>query len=141
MKYRPEFPARFGCIEDAREFCRVFAWYNEHHRHGGIGPLTPHDVHHGLAHGRVAAGTRVLSVAYDTHPERFTAGRPTPPTQPTAVWINPPAKTQEARQKTQTLAVSFALTSSGRATRAVSCFISQRRSIRSSALTPPLLIH
>jgi putative transposase len=50
MKYRPEFPARFGCIEDARAFCRAFfAWYNEHHRHGGIGLLTPHDVHHGIA--------------------------------------------------------------------------------------------
>lgn len=99
MKYRPEFPARFGCIEDARAFCRAFfAWYNEHHRHGGIGLLTPHDVHHGIAHERVEARTRVLAVAYDAHPERFTAGRPTPPTQPTEVWINPPAKTQEVRQ-------------------------------------------
>jgi putative transposase len=98
MKYRPEFPARFGCIEDARAFCRAFfAWYNEHHRHGGIGLLTPHDVHHGIAEERVEARTRVLSFAYEAHPERFTAGRPTPPTQPTAVWINPPAKTEEAQ--------------------------------------------
>ena len=99
MKYRPEFPARLGCIEDARAFCRAFfAWYNEHHRHGGIGLLTPHDVHHGIARERVEARTRVLAVAYDAHPERFTAGRPTPPTQPIEVWINPPAKTQEVRQ-------------------------------------------
>jgi putative transposase len=99
MKYRPEFPARFGCIEDARAFCRAFfAWYNEHHRHGGIGLLTPYDVHHGIALQRVETRTRVLSLAYDAHPERFTAGRPMPPTQPTEVWINPPAKTQEVRQ-------------------------------------------
>jgi len=24
LKYRPEFPARFGSIEDARAFCRRF---------------------------------------------------------------------------------------------------------------------
>jgi putative transposase len=99
MKYRPEFPARFGCIEDARAFCRAFfAWYNEYHRHGGIGLLTPHDVHHGLSQERVVARARVLALAYDAHPERFTAGRPIPPAEPTEVWINPPAKTQEARQ-------------------------------------------
>jgi len=97
MKYRPEFPARFGCIEDARAFClSFFAWYNEHHRHGGLGLLTPHDVHHGLGHQRVESRARVLAAAYQAHPERFTAGLPTPPAQPIEVWINPPAKTQEA---------------------------------------------
>ena len=29
LKYRPEFPERFGSIEDARAHCRVFfPWYN-----------------------------------------------------------------------------------------------------------------
>ena len=29
LKYRPDFPARFGCIEDARAHCQhFFAWYN-----------------------------------------------------------------------------------------------------------------
>ena len=97
MKYRPDFPARFGCIEDARAFCReFFAWYNEQHRHGGIGLLTPHDVHHGLGHQRVEARARVLVAAHAAHPERFTAGLPTPPPQPIQVWINPPASTQES---------------------------------------------
>ena len=34
LKYRPEFPERFGSIEDARAFCqRFFPWYNhEWHR-------------------------------------------------------------------------------------------------------------
>src|SRR5439155_10580032 len=32
MKYRPEFPDRFGSLEDARQFCReFFAWYNTEH--------------------------------------------------------------------------------------------------------------
>ena len=50
MKYRPEFPHRFGCVQDARGFGRTFFhWYNFEHRHSGIGYLTPAAVHHGLA--------------------------------------------------------------------------------------------
>jgi len=48
LKYRPEFPDRFGCIEDARAHCQqFFRWYNDSHRHAGIGLMTPHAVHHG----------------------------------------------------------------------------------------------
>ena len=33
MKYRPEFPVRFGCIQDSRAFCQTFfPWYNDEHR-------------------------------------------------------------------------------------------------------------
>lgn len=50
MKYRPDFPARFGCIEDARAHCQAFFdWYNTQHRHSGIGYMTPQAVHYGLA--------------------------------------------------------------------------------------------
>ena len=50
MKYRPDFPARFGCIEDARLDCQqFFAWYNTMYRHSGIGYMTPHSVHYGHA--------------------------------------------------------------------------------------------
>ncbi len=36
MKYQPNFPARFGCIEDARSYCRIFFdGYNEEHHHSG----------------------------------------------------------------------------------------------------------
>ena len=29
LKYRPDFPERFGCIQDAKAFCRdFFGWYN-----------------------------------------------------------------------------------------------------------------
>jgi len=42
MKYRPEFPDRFGCFEDAHAWCsRFFRWYNGEHRHSGIGYHTP----------------------------------------------------------------------------------------------------
>jgi len=50
MKYRPEFPARFGCLADARAFCQeFFTWYNAEHRHSGIGYMTPHSIHYGTA--------------------------------------------------------------------------------------------
>jgi len=94
LKYRPDFPERFGSIEDARAHGQVFfPWYNTVHRHSGIGLLTPHDVHHGLADQRVAARAAVLAAAHAVHPERFVAGVPRPPARPTAVWINPPPAT------------------------------------------------
>jgi len=38
LKYRPDFPDRFGSIEDARAHCQhFFHWYNHEHRHSGIG--------------------------------------------------------------------------------------------------------
>jgi hypothetical protein len=56
MKYRPGFPERFGAIEHGRSHCGdFFGWYNTEHRHGGLGLLTPHDVHHGLAGARLKA--------------------------------------------------------------------------------------
>src|SRR5271169_5269851 len=34
LKYQPQFPQRFGCIEDAKTFCRsFFDWYNQDHHH------------------------------------------------------------------------------------------------------------
>ena len=99
LKYRPAFPQRFGSIQDARAHCHVFfPWYNTAHHHTGLGLLTPHDVHHGLAEQRVAQRAAVLAAAYGVHPERFAAGLPQPPARPEAVWINPPkiGATEEA---------------------------------------------
>ena len=92
LKYRPDFPDRFGSIEDARAFCRVFfTWYNQQHHHSGIAHMTPHVVHHGLAIELTARRQRVLVTAYLTHPERFVKGTPASPAPPTAAWINRPA--------------------------------------------------
>jgi putative transposase len=91
LKYRPDFPERFGAIQDARAHCHVFfPWYNTEHHHAGLGLLTPFDVHHGLAEQRVTARTTVLAAAYAAHPERFPAGQPHPPARPAEVWINSP---------------------------------------------------
>jgi putative transposase len=91
MKYRPEFPDRFGSYQDAHAFCgRFFGWYNHEHRHSGIGFHTPGDVHHGRAELVRARRADVLSAAYAQHPERFVRKPPTPPALPTAAWINEP---------------------------------------------------
>lgn len=97
LKYRPEFPDRFGSIEDARAFCRsFFAWYNHEHHHTGIGLLTPHQVHSGQAKQISRQRQKVLSDFYRQHPERFVKGEPIPPKVPQAAWINKPNNDSEA---------------------------------------------
>ena len=92
MKYRPEFPERFGSIEDARAFCvDFFGWYNQEHHHSGIGLMTPEMVHYGIAEDVRRKRNNTLDRAYQEHPERFVRKQPQAPQLPTAVWINPPA--------------------------------------------------
>jgi putative transposase len=93
FKYRPEFPDRFGSIEDARAIGHdLFAWYNNAHHHGGLSYLTPADVHYDRAARILELRHHTRLAAYAAHPERFVQGRPRRETLPTAVWINPPAK-------------------------------------------------
>ena len=101
LKYRPEFPHRFGSIEDARSFCqRFFAWYNQDHRHSGIGYHTPADVHYGQAEQVRGERAKVLASAYQAHPERFVHRAPEPPALPVPAWINcPPADPSEAHTR------------------------------------------
>lgn len=102
LKYRPEFPDRFGSVEDARAFCQTFfPWYNTEHHHSGIGLLTPQTLHYGQAPAVTAARQDVLSTAYAAHPERFVNKAPQPPAVPTAVWINPPKLTAGSEEVLQ----------------------------------------
>ena len=90
LKYRPDFPERFGSEQDARVFSREFmAWYNGEHRHSGICMLTPASVHYGQAEAILLQRHRVMLAAYEAHPERFSR----PPRRqhlPESVWINRP---------------------------------------------------
>jgi putative transposase len=91
MKYRPEFPERFGSYQDARGFCGgFFPWYNHEHHHSGLGLLTPFEVHFGKAELKREQRTLVLRAAFEKNPERFVRGLPRPPALPTQVWINKP---------------------------------------------------
>jgi putative transposase len=93
MKYRPNFPDRFGSLEHGRSFCGdFFPWYHTEHHHVGLGLFTPHDVHYGLAEATRGQRARVLAEAFARNPERFPHGLPKPKAVPSAVWINPPPK-------------------------------------------------
>ncbi len=92
LKYRPGFPERFASILEARSFCReFFPWYNQEHRHSGLGLMTPESVHYGRATALLEKRAEVLAAAYAATPERFVRGLPRPPQLPAAVWINQPA--------------------------------------------------
>ena len=97
MKYRPEYPDRFGSVEDARAFCvDFFRWYNQEHHHSGIALMTPETVHYGMAESVCLKRNTTLERAYQLHPERFVRKQPESPQLPHAVWINPPAKSKTA---------------------------------------------
>ena len=91
LKYRPEFPQRFGSLEDARMHCRgFFRWYNSKHRHSGIAFMTPEDIHYGRAAEIIKVRSQALNTAYEANPARFKGKQPEPSRPPEAVWINPP---------------------------------------------------
>jgi putative transposase len=95
LKYRPDFPKRFGSLQDGRAFCRVFFdWYNSEHRHCGIGLMTPEVVHYGQAQQVYEARRKVLQSAYQSRPNRFVRKVPLPPHLPVAAWINKPKPIQ-----------------------------------------------
>jgi putative transposase len=99
LKYRPGFPARFGSLEAARAHCQdFFRWYNNEHRHGGLGLHTAADVHHGHAPAVQNRRAQVLDAAYQAHPERFVRKPPAPPELPGTSWINPPQEKEAATQ-------------------------------------------
>jgi putative transposase len=78
-------------FEHARAHCTsFFGWYNDEHRHSGIGFHTAADVHHGRAELVRAQRADVLNAAHAEHPERFVRKPPKPPRLPAAVWINEP---------------------------------------------------
>jgi putative transposase len=101
LKYRPDFPERFGSLEDARAFCRqFFTWYNTGHYHSGIGWHHPVDVHYGHSEAVRAARAQTLAAAYTRHPERFVRKVPKPPALPGPAWINRPTDEEDSANST-----------------------------------------
>jgi len=91
LKYHPDYPERFGCIQDARGWARpFFQWYNDQHYHTGLNLLTPASVHYGRAEAVRQQRQVVLAAAFTQHPQRFVRGEPIVKGAPEAVWINPP---------------------------------------------------
>lgn len=123
LKYRPVFPDRFASVEEARAFCQTFfPWYNTEHHHSGLGLHPPEAMHCGLAAARQGVRAETLATAAATHPERFLRQPPSPPTIPTAAWLNKPAPSPDEEDTDMTypalpslpvVAVSTRLTGSG----------------------------
>ena len=104
LKYRPDFPERFGSLEHGRSFLGdFFCWYNTEHHHVGLGLFTPHDVHYGLAEAKRERRALILAEAFAAHPERFPNGKPQPKALPSAVWINPPTRCRDDSSPENTL--------------------------------------
>jgi putative transposase len=102
LKYCPVFPGSFASLEEARAFCDAFfTYYNNEHRHSGIGLHTPASVHDGTAWAIQSRRQQVLDNAFAARPDRFRGQRPAAPALPVKVWINKPRttiETQETRQ-------------------------------------------
>ena len=110
LKYRPDFPERFEGLEHARAHLRAFfAWYNEEHRHSGIGFMTPAAVHFGQGAALHAQRAQVLKTAYAANPARFKHRVPTPPALPTVVGINLPKPITQPKETVHDLTATPAL--------------------------------
>ncbi len=91
LKYRPDFPSRFGSIVDARSFCRdFFPWYNTEHKHSGIALLTPESLHHNQEKEILDKRNATMQLAFKSNPTRFKNKAPKLWAAPVAVWINKP---------------------------------------------------
>lgn len=93
MKYHPDYPDRFGEIEQARHWgSTFFHWYNHEHYHSGLNLLTPTSVHYGTATMVQQQRQTVMRDAFAAYPQRFSRGLPVVKGAPTAVYINPPTE-------------------------------------------------
>jgi putative transposase len=99
LKYCPVFPGNFESVGEARTFCSLFfGYYNNEHRHSGIGLNTPQSVHDGTWRQIRERRQQVLDAAYAARPDRFRGRRPLAPDLPARVWINQPRPTIQSQE-------------------------------------------
>jgi putative transposase len=99
VKYCPALPKTFASLGQARAFCAsFFDAYNNHHRHAGLGLLTPNVVHTGQAERVRAARAVVLNAAHARHTNRF-SHPPQPPRLPEPAWTNRPENSEAEAHK------------------------------------------
>jgi len=89
-KYRPEFPVRgFADLDAARNWAMRFVhWYNEEHRHSGIGYVTPAQRHAGQDRDLLAGRHELYQRARQANPRRW-SGETRDWTPPGPVALNP----------------------------------------------------
>ncbi|MFM5068827.1 transposase [Aeromonas veronii] len=106
MKYQPDYPCRFENYEHAMRWCEEYVyWYNQYHHHSSLGGFTPHQVFSGEYLNVAKLRQEVLDDVYQSHPERFSKGRPIVGMPPATVCINPVE--QDADQVTIEKGVNF----------------------------------
>lgn len=91
MKYVPHYPRDgFATIDAARAWVASFVtWYNEEHRHSGIGFVAPAERHDGRDLAILAARRALYERARRCRPERW-ASHTRPWKRPAVVRLNPP---------------------------------------------------
>ena len=71
LKYTPGFPKYFTDLEHARIWIADFVnWYNDQHRHSGIGYITPNQRHSGNGNKIMQKRNETIMNAYSKNPER-----------------------------------------------------------------------
>lgn len=97
-KYCPMWPSKpFESLEDARQWVDRFVhWYNEEHRHSGIGFVTPEERHRGEAEELLQRRHRVYTAAKARHPHRWT-GKTRNWTVENEVFLNPERSDKSTR--------------------------------------------
>ena len=102
-KYRPDFPVKgFADLDAARDWAmRFVAWYNNEHRHSGIGYVTPAQRHAGEDKALLAARHELYQQARASNPARWS--RQTRNWTPSgAVTLNPERETADRAALAQT---------------------------------------
>jgi hypothetical protein len=89
-KYRPEFPVKgFAELDAAQQWAARFVhWYNDEHRHSGIGYVTPSQRHAGQDRGLLACRHELYQRARHANPRRW-SGSTRDWTPIAAVTLNP----------------------------------------------------
>lgn len=98
-KYMPGYPANgFASIDAAREWTHRFVtWYNTEHFHSGLAFVTPETRHRGEDRRILERRRQVYAAAREQHPLRWKC-HTRAWVAPECVWLNPPAKAEEAAQ-------------------------------------------
>jgi putative transposase len=90
LKYQPDYPGRFGSLNEARRWLACFfGWHNDDHHHSGLALFTPADVFFARIDAVRAVRQAALDAAHVAHPERFPNGPPRVALPPAVVHINP----------------------------------------------------
>lgn len=96
LKYQPDYPRRFEDYDHAQRWCQEYVgWYNGAHHHSSLAGFTPQQVFTGEYQALAKDRQRILTNAFEQHPERFTQGPPTVLLPATEVYINPAPDDQE----------------------------------------------